>query len=36
MSTITVTTISNSTIAREELGQIINHLPTEGGAHKVH
>lgn len=32
MSTITVTTISNSTITREELGQIINHLPTEGDA----
>lgn len=30
MSTITVTTTSNSTIAREELGQIINRLPTGG------
>lgn len=30
MSTITVTTTSNSTITREELGQIINRLPTGG------
>ena len=30
MSTITVTTTSNRTIAREELGQIISRLPTEG------
>ena len=30
MSTITVTTTSNSTIAREELGQIISRLPTGG------
>lgn len=30
MSTITVTTTSNITITREELGQIINHLPTGG------
>ena len=30
MSTITVTTTSNSTITREELGQIINRLSTGG------
>lgn len=30
MSTITVTTTSNSTITREELGQFINRLPTGG------
>lgn len=30
MSTITVTTISNSTITREELGQIISRLPAGG------
>ena len=30
MSTITVTTTSNSTITREELGQIIKRLPTGG------
>ena len=30
MSTITVTTTSNSTITREELGQIINRFPTGG------
>lgn len=30
MSTITVTTTSNSTIAREELEQAIRHLPTGG------
>ena len=30
MSTITVTTTSNSTITREELGQIISRLPTGG------
>lgn len=30
MSTITVTTTSKNTISREELGQIINRLPTGG------
>ena len=34
MSTITVTTTSNSTITREELGQIISHLPTRGDTRK--
>ena len=32
MSTITVTTTSNSTIAREGLRQIIEHLPTGGNS----